>query len=320
MFDHKDAFKNPIVWAGIAVLLCVGLSASVLLLVLGGRSVFPAYKGPMVKAPSERETKGGALSSPLTIPRSKDRSGLASVMSPDGNWRLLVEDAGSQDVSVEHSLVLRKTSGTGKRLVLASVADDLGTQIKDIKLHQWEPAGWSADASTVYFAERILSLGAKASEMPPSVFGNELYSVAAKVGAKVAHLGTFSTGKDAERNGLVAVAPAVKRAAWLEDGALYVAAFDGKGKTKLYEPPQGSRIWQAVYDPAGKRVAVLLMSLDKEEYQWKAGLLDAKGAYTDLGPSVYGGLLDWTKASGLSYLSSQPDGSFQSKTADGTKE
>lgn len=313
MFDFTCAIKKPAVLALGVVLVCVGCAGTFYVLVRAGKIASPLFlQNQQAATELTREERGGALEA-ASIPRSKDRSGLASTISPDGMWRIGIEEAGSPDISIEHALVARRVSDSGKKVVLATVADDLGLQNVDVQLHAWEPAGWSADGSTVYFAERILRLGSKTGEYTSSVYGNTLYKVKA-TGGEATRVGTFSTGKDADTNGLVAVAPAQKRVAYLEEGVLYTSLFDGKEKKKVFTAPEGKQLWQAVFDPSGSRLAVLLMEQKADEAIWTAGMLNENGTLQDLGMSVNGGLMDWTKTAGLAYLALHPDGTFEAKT------
>lgn len=217
---------------------------------------------------------------------AQGRMVLSSPMSPDGKWKLQVEEKGDADVVITHELKLVSLENEKSQTVL-SVQEKAYTG--DMTLPgttSWRAAGWSADGKKVYYLTQPVLPG-DAYAHPISVFGDRLYVV--DLEKKTSEL-VNKSGSSSFREGYMDVYPGKDRVVYVVDGKLFFNRMRGDDKTLLENPG----VIKAILNPSADKIAVQVLEgltdqvgieeIRDENMKWYYGIIDtATGRYKRVG-------------------------------------
>jgi hypothetical protein len=218
---------------------------------------------------------------------SQERGAFGSIMSPDGEWRVVVRETGDYAKSVMHELELQGVREKSSKTLLEVTEKANPKDVTNPGTTKWKAAGWSADGKKVYYIAQP-QYYVSFDGQPAETFGNQLFEVdvASKKSVMLISLNTGSMVGE----GYLDVYPQKDRVLYLLNGELFTNRLGGGDKSPLQNPG----VIRGMFNLSADKIAVVVfknLSSDKGLEEMKEGdlkeyygVIDGKtGVYKQLG-------------------------------------
>ncbi|MBM3204873.1 hypothetical protein FJZ48_02755 [Candidatus Uhrbacteria bacterium] len=261
--------KNHYTWVWVIVLI---VGALVAWIVLEERGV--------VKPFLPRQENSGAK-------MTQERGAFGSIMSPDGQWRVVVRETGDARKTITHTVELSAVREKNTRTLISIEEKAKGSDMMVPGTNAWRSAGWSADGTKVYYVTQPQYYGGF-DWQPPETFGNKLFEVdvASKKSVQLISLNTSALLGE----GYLDVYPQKDRVVYMLNDELFLNRLGGGDKTPLQNPG----VIRAMLNPAADKIAVGVIKnlspqkgieeLQEGDIKDYYGVIDGKtGVYKQLG-------------------------------------